>query len=53
VARQLNQCSDVGGLLDMVTDRCSTLGLLFVLSGDYGDRDVELGFPVFRLVREK
>ena len=26
VARKLNQTSTFGGLLDMVTDRCSTLG---------------------------
>lgn len=30
-ARKLNQASQFGGLLDMVTDRCSTLGLLYVL----------------------
>ena len=35
----------------MVTDRCSTLGLLGVLSGDYADKDAALGFPAFRLVR--
>mmetsp|Transcript_22847 Transcript_22847/g.21971 ORF Transcript_22847/g.21971 Transcript_22847/m.21971 type:complete len:237 (-) Transcript_22847:71-781(-) len=34
-ARKLNQCSTFGGLLDMVTDRCATLGLLFVLMGEY------------------
>lgn len=31
VARKLNQTSTFGGLLDMITDRCSTLGLLYVL----------------------
>ena len=31
-ARKFNQTSKFGGLLDMVTDRCATLGLLFVLS---------------------
>lgn len=31
----------------MVTDRCSTLGLLFVLVIDYDDR------PLLRLVRKK
>uniref|UniRef100_A0A7S0BXN6 CDP-diacylglycerol--inositol 3-phosphatidyltransferase n=1 Tax=Proboscia inermis TaxID=420281 RepID=A0A7S0BXN6_9STRA len=36
-ARFFNQCSEFGGLLDMVTDRCSTLGLLHVLSFEYGD----------------
>ena len=30
-ARKLNQTSTFGGLLDMITDRCSTLGLLYVL----------------------
>ena len=30
-----DQTSSFGGLLDMVTDRCSTLGLLFVLAIDY------------------
>jgi len=35
-ARRFDQCSTFGGLLDMVTDRCSTLGLLFVLSAEYG-----------------
>jgi CDP-diacylglycerol--inositol 3-phosphatidyltransferase len=51
VARKLNQTSEFGGLLDMVTDRCSTLGLLFVLSGDYATVDFQIGFPVYRLVR--
>jgi CDP-diacylglycerol--inositol 3-phosphatidyltransferase len=31
VARKLNQTSTFGSLLDMITDRCSTLGLLYVL----------------------
>lgn len=35
-ARKFNQCSDFGGLLDMITDRCSTLGLFFILYGEYG-----------------
>lgn len=35
-ARRFNQCSNFGGLLDMITDRCSTLGLLFILYGEYG-----------------
>ena len=34
-ARKWNQCSDFGGLLDMITDRCSTAGLLHVLSFEY------------------
>lgn len=33
----------------MVTDRCSTLGLLFVLSGEYTNVDQGLHFPVFRM----
>ena len=36
IARSLDQCSSYGGLLDMVTDRCSTAGLLYVLAGEYG-----------------
>lgn len=34
-ARKYNQCSAFGGLIDMVTDRCSTTGLLSVLSREY------------------
>lgn len=30
-ARKFQQTSSFGGLLDMITDRCSTLGLLYVL----------------------
>jgi CDP-diacylglycerol--inositol 3-phosphatidyltransferase len=37
-ARKFDQCSTFGGLLDMVTDRCSTTGLLCVLSKEYADR---------------
>ena len=36
-ARKLNQSSTFGGMLDMVTDRCSTAGLLCVLSQEYSD----------------
>jgi len=36
-ARRFNQCSTFGGLLDMVTDRCSTAGLLCVLSREYSE----------------
>lgn len=36
------QTSSFGGLLDMVTDRCSTLGLLFVLAIDYEDVHLRL-----------
>ncbi|KAL7547389.1 hypothetical protein ACHAWF_010699 [Thalassiosira exigua] len=34
-ARKFDQSSAFGGLLDMVTDRCSTAGLLCVLSREY------------------
>ncbi|EED90962.1 phosphatidylinositol synthase, partial [Thalassiosira pseudonana CCMP1335] len=34
-ARRFGQCSTFGGLLDMVTDRCSTAGLLCALSNEY------------------
>lgn len=34
-ARLCNQCSNFGAVLDMVTDRCSTAGLLLVLSHLY------------------
>lgn len=30
-ARALNQCSKLGAMLDMLTDRCSTLGLIMAL----------------------
>lgn len=48
-ARKFNQCSTFGGLLDMVTDRCSTLGLLFVLYGEYGAIG-ESHFELYRLL---
>ncbi|KAJ1438497.1 phosphatidylinositol synthase [Ochromonadaceae sp. CCMP2298] len=35
VARAFNQCSKFGGILDMVTDRVSTCGLLVVLAQFY------------------
>mmetsp|Transcript_10307 Transcript_10307/g.14562 ORF Transcript_10307/g.14562 Transcript_10307/m.14562 type:complete len:234 (+) Transcript_10307:146-847(+) len=45
-ARKFNQCSTYGGLLDMVTDRCSTLGLLYILGGDYNSKyDDTSSFP--------
>ncbi|KAF2070013.1 hypothetical protein CYY_008670 [Polysphondylium violaceum] len=34
-ARLLNQCSQFGALLDMVTDRCTTIALMVVLSHFY------------------
>lgn len=44
VARRLGQTSTFGGLLDMVTDRCSTLGLLFILAIDYEESHLRLIF---------
>ncbi|CAN0333484.1 unnamed protein product, partial [Discosporangium mesarthrocarpum] len=38
VARMFNQTSQFGSVLDMVTDRCSTAGLLLVLSRLYGHK---------------
>ena len=49
-ARRFNQCSSFGGMLDMVTDRCSTLGLLFILYGEYGGVEQKY-FGVYRMVR--
>lgn len=49
-ARRFDQCSEFGGLLDMVTDRCSTLGLFFVLYGEYGSQSSYELWKVFRLV---
>mmetsp|Transcript_9040 Transcript_9040/g.19268 ORF Transcript_9040/g.19268 Transcript_9040/m.19268 type:complete len:227 (-) Transcript_9040:129-809(-) len=36
-ARKFDQSSTFGGLLDMVTDRCSTAGLLCALSKEYSE----------------
>jgi len=44
-ARKFDQCSSFGGLIDMVTDRCSTAGLLCVLSREYSNE------PTLVLVR--
>jgi CDP-diacylglycerol--inositol 3-phosphatidyltransferase len=49
VARKLHQTSSFGGVLDMITDRCSTTGLLYVLAAEYTDVDAELPLPFFRL----
>lgn len=46
-ARKFDQCSSFGGLIDMVTDRCSTTGLLCVLSREYSDQ------PSLVLVRRR
>lgn len=35
LARKFNQTSQFGGVLDMITDRCGTLGLLYVLGLEY------------------
>jgi CDP-diacylglycerol--inositol 3-phosphatidyltransferase len=37
-ARKLGQTSTFGGLMDMVTDRCSTTGLLCVLVAEFAER---------------
>lgn len=50
VARKYNQCSAFGGVLDMITDRCSTAALLFVLAGEYEQIDKVLMFPVHRII---
>lgn len=49
VARRLDQCSSFGGVLDMVTDRCSTAGLLYVLAGEFAAKDAELALPLYRI----
>lgn len=51
-ARKFDQCSEFGGLLDMVTDRCSTLGLLFVLYGEYGSESSDKEGQICRLVSD-
>lgn len=48
-ARKFNQCSTFGGLLDMVTDRCSTLGMLYILGGEYQKEDEQIGVPLFQM----
>lgn len=51
VARKFNQSSEYGGMLDMITDRCSTLGLLFVLSCEYRQHLHGHGGGLLSLVR--
>jgi len=46
-ARKLNQSSEYGGLLDMITDRCATTGLLYILSGEYIEHKYA---SIFRLI---
>lgn len=48
-ARWFDQSSNYGAVLDMVTDRCSTAGLLFLLSHLY-DRKWSLGFMAILLL---
>ena len=50
VARALHQTSSFGGVLDMITDRCSTLGFLYILAEIYRPIDEEQfnGVPCFR-----
>ena len=43
-ARRLNQTSQFGGLLDMITDRCCTAGLLAVLAALHKDYFVHFVF---------
>jgi len=53
VAQAFNRTSTFGGLLDMVTDRCTTLGLIFILYREYGDTDKEYQFGyAFRIIRK-
>src|SRR3569623_69320 len=49
IARKLNQTSSFGGVLDMVTDRCSTLGLLYILGYEYAAVDRTLAYPEIRV----
>ena len=51
-ARKFNQSSSFGGLLDMITDRCATLGLLFVLMGEYGAPGFSEYTKTYKLVSE-
>lgn len=51
VARKFNQSSEFGGMLDMITDRCSTLGLLFSLSSEYRQPVMGHGGGLWALVR--
>ncbi|GMH91793.1 hypothetical protein TL16_g12156, partial [Triparma laevis f. inornata] len=43
-ARKFNQSSKFGGVLDMVTDRCTTAGMLVVLSWIYVNEGMKLMF---------
>jgi CDP-diacylglycerol--inositol 3-phosphatidyltransferase len=50
-ARRFNQMSSYGGVLDMVTDRCSTLGLLYVLGGESAYNGVSLWRLTFLMLQ--
>jgi CDP-diacylglycerol--inositol 3-phosphatidyltransferase len=50
-ARKLSQMRSYGGVLDMVTDRCSTLGLLCVLGGEPAYRNVVQWRVLFLLLQ--
>jgi CDP-diacylglycerol--inositol 3-phosphatidyltransferase len=41
-ARKFNQCSTFGGVLDMVTDRCTTLSMIIILTWIYTDTTEKL-----------
>jgi CDP-diacylglycerol--inositol 3-phosphatidyltransferase len=41
-ARKFQQTSQFGGMLDMITDRCSTMGLLYVLGTQESDMSNQL-----------
>jgi CDP-diacylglycerol--inositol 3-phosphatidyltransferase len=41
-ARLFNQCTKFGSLLDMITDRCSTLSLLIILSHLYHQKYITM-----------
>jgi len=49
-ARRFNQSSTFGGLLDMITDRCATLGLLMVLMGEYSVPGVTQYTTLYKLL---
>lgn len=50
VARAYNQCSIYGSVLDMITDRCSTTGLLYVLSCEYNATTIGNNSVQYRLL---
>lgn len=50
-ARRWNQMSSYGGVLDMVTDRCSTMALLYVLGSESAYRDQAIWKILFLLLQ--